>query len=131
MAFFAFHYGAFCAGHGIFVFAMFGESAKLITADADMSPFGVVRMVAAFIGNQPGFLWASRYKLAEPDKDGWPGYAMIYGVKSAEALRAYFASPATKRYVQERAQLGLDPLLRMDRNWGTLEIAVDAPAKAA
>jgi hypothetical protein len=52
-------------------------------------------------------------------------------VKSADALRAYFASAATKRYVQERVQLGLDPLLRMDRNWGTLEIAVDAPAKAA
>lgn len=80
---------------------------------------------------QPGFLWASRYRLAEPGPDGWPAYAMIYGVKSAEALRAYFASPATKRYTEERVALGLDPLLRMDRNWGTLEIAVDAPAQAA
>lgn len=80
---------------------------------------------------QPGFLWATRYKLAEPDKDGWPGYAMIYGVKSAESLRAYFASAATKRYAEERAKLGLDSLLRMDRDWGTLEIAVNAPAKAA
>ena len=80
---------------------------------------------------QPGFLWASRYKLVDPDKDGWPAYAMIYGVKSAEALRAYFTSAATKRYGEEREQLGLNPLLRMDRNWGTLEVAVDAPAKAA
>jgi hypothetical protein len=81
--------------------------------------------------SQPGFLWARRYKLAEPDKDGWPGYAMIYGVKSPEALRAYFNSPATKRYAQERVDLGLDRLLRMDRAWGTLEAAVDAPVPVA
>lgn len=80
---------------------------------------------------QPGFLWASRYKLVEPDKDGWAAYAMIYGAKSPDALRTYFASAATTRYAQERIQLGLDPLLRMDRNWGTLEVAVDAPARAA
>ena len=78
--------------------------------------------------SQPGFLWACRYKLTEPDKDGWPAYSMIYGVKSAEALRAYFNSAATKRYVEERKQLGLDSLLRMDRNWGTLEVAVEAPS---
>lgn len=57
--FFAFHYGAFCAGHGLFVFAMFGESAKLAAIQPDMSPLGVFRMVTALIGNQPGFLWAT------------------------------------------------------------------------
>jgi hypothetical protein len=80
---------------------------------------------------QPGFLWARRYKLVEPDKDGWPAYAMIYAVQSLEALYAYFNSPATKRYAQERIELGLDGLLRMDRNWGTLDAAADAPARAA
>ena len=80
---------------------------------------------------QRGFLWARRYKLSEPDKDGWPAYAMIYGVKSLDALRAYFNSAATKRYAQERVELGLDGLLRMDRNWGTLEVAVEAPVSVA
>jgi hypothetical protein len=80
---------------------------------------------------QPGFLWARRYKLTEPDKDGWPGYAMIYGVKSMQALSAYFNSAATKRYADERKALGLDGLLKMDRAWGALEIAVEAPAAVA
>jgi hypothetical protein len=75
---------------------------------------------------QPGFLWARRYKLAEPDEDGWPGYAMIYGVASPAALEAYFASPDTRRYAEERKALGLDALLKMDRSWGTLDAAVDA-----
>jgi hypothetical protein len=52
-------------------------------------------------------------------------------VKSPEALRAYFNSAATKRYVEERKELGLDSLLRMDRNWGTLEVAVEAPVAVA
>lgn len=56
--FFTFHYGAFCGGHGLFVFAMFGESAKLATTQPAMSPLGVFQMVTAFIGSQPGFLWA-------------------------------------------------------------------------
>lgn len=75
---------------------------------------------------QPGFLWARRYKLAQPDANGWPCYAMIYGVKTLAALEAYFSSPVTKQFAQERVTLGLDPLLKMDRNWGTLEAAVDA-----
>lgn len=80
---------------------------------------------------QPGFLWARRYKLVEPDKEGWPAHAMLYGVTSLDALFAYFKSEATQRYAEERVQLGLDPLLRMDRNWGTLELAVQAPKIAA
>jgi hypothetical protein len=75
---------------------------------------------------QPGFLWARRYKLTQPDAEGWPCYAMIYGVESLAALEAYFTSAATKQYARERAELGLDALLKMDRNWGTLDAAVDA-----
>ncbi len=75
---------------------------------------------------QPGFLWARRYKLAQPDAEGWPCYVMIYGVNSVAALEAYFASAATKRFAEERVALGLDRLLKMDRNWGTLDAAVDA-----
>ena len=75
---------------------------------------------------QPGFLWARRIALVEPDADGWPAHAMIYGVTSLDALRTYFESDAPRRYAQERVALGLDPLLRMDRNWGTVAVSVDA-----
>lgn len=78
--------------------------------------------------DQPGFLFTRRYRLAEPDDEGWPAYAMIYGVESIEALETYFDSDATKRYAQERIDLGLDDLLKMDRSWGSLEFAVDADA---
>ena len=75
---------------------------------------------------QPGFLWARRYKLVQPNADGWACHAMIYGVRSLGALEAYFAGAATQRYARERAALGLDDLLKMERNWGTLEAAIDA-----
>lgn len=75
---------------------------------------------------QPGFLWARRYDLVEPDAEGWPAYAMIYGVESLDALYAYFDSEATKRYAHERIELGLDALLKMDRNWGTTALSVNA-----
>lgn len=76
--------------------------------------------------SQPGFLFARRFKLAQPNPEGWQGYAMIYGVKSIAALEAYFDSPATARYAEERKQLGLDGLLKIDRSWGTLDAAADA-----
>ncbi len=75
---------------------------------------------------QPGFLWARRYNLVEPDAEGWPAFAMIYGVESLDALNTYFNSEATEIYAQERIDLGLNPLLKMDRNWGTTEISVNA-----
>lgn len=74
--------------------------------------------------SQPGFLWAQRYKLALRDAEGWQGYAIVYGVESIAKLEAYFASPATRQYAEERKALGLDALLKMDRNWGTLDVAV-------
>lgn len=77
---------------------------------------------------QPGILWTRRYALSEADNEGWPAYAMIYGVESEDALQNYFKSDAPIRYAKERQSLGLDDLLKMDRNWGSLEFAVDADA---
>jgi len=75
---------------------------------------------------QPGFLWARRYKLEQATEDGWPGYAMIYGLESLDRLQAYFDGEAVKQYAKERQELGLDALLRMDRAWGAAEYGVDA-----
>jgi quinol monooxygenase YgiN len=80
----------------------------------------------ADVVSQPGFLWARRYRLAADDADGWPAYAMVYGLESMAHLEAYFESAAARGYAEERKALGLDPLLRMDRNWGVVEYAVDA-----
>jgi hypothetical protein len=80
----------------------------------------------ADVVRQPGFLWTRRYRLIEPDEEGWPAFAMIYGVESLEALEAYFQSEATACYAKEREDLGLNDLLKMDRNWGTQEFAMDA-----
>lgn len=74
---------------------------------------------------QPGFLWARRIEFAEPDTEGWPAHAMIYGLTSLEALDAYFKSDAPARYAKERRELDLDPLLKMDRNWGKTVVSVD------
>jgi len=76
--------------------------------------------------DQPGFLWARRYRLTQPNAEGWPAYAMVYGVESLAALERYFASPATQRFAQERASLGLEGLFKLDRNWGALDAGVDA-----
>jgi antibiotic biosynthesis monooxygenase (ABM) superfamily enzyme len=75
---------------------------------------------------QPGFLWVRRYKLEQSSEDGWPGYTMIYGLESLDHLNAYFESDAVKQYAKERQELGLDPLLRMDRAWGTCDLSIDA-----
>lgn len=79
----------------------------------------------ADVVQQPGFLWARRFTLEEPDDEGWPAFAMIYGVESLEALKTYFESAAAKGYAEERAQLGLDSLLKMDRNWGVTALTVE------
>jgi len=77
--------------------------------------------------SQPGFLWARRYKLAQVDSNGWPGYQMLYAVESLAALETYFKSATSARYREEAARLGLmdENVVKMERLWGALEKAVD------
>jgi hypothetical protein len=68
--------------------------------------------------SQPGFLWARMIFLEETSEDGWSSYMMMYGVESREALEVYFNSDASARYAKERADLGLDDLVRVERHIG-------------
>ena len=55
--FFAFHYGAFTAGHGFFILAMFGARETFGLGDAGFSPFGAFIMLERLLESQPGYLW--------------------------------------------------------------------------
>jgi hypothetical protein len=81
---------------------------------------------------EPGFLWARRARLLNEDAndDGWPGFAMVYGIESLGHLDRYFESEAPRRFAAERAEKGLDDLMRVERDWGTVEFAADAAAEA-
>lgn len=58
--FFTFHYGAFCAGHGLFVLALFGGegSGPIRAGDVSFGPFGVLSIVQKLLSAQEGFLFA-------------------------------------------------------------------------
>jgi len=76
----------------------------------------------------PGFLWARRVRLANEDAadDGWPGFAMIYGAENLEALHSYFKSDEPARFAKERAEKGIDELIRVERDWGVVEFSADS-----
>lgn len=75
--------------------------------------------VAEVVG-QPGFLWCRRLKI-EP-KDGWTGYAMIYGIESRAAFEAYDGNQALKaKFARERAPF--EPRLRIERFAGEVDHA--------
>jgi len=78
----------------------------------------------------PGFLWAKRVKLLNEDAahDGWPAFAMIYATESLDALYGYFKSDAPARFAAERADKGLDELLRVERDWGVVEFSATGSA---
>jgi len=79
----------------------------------------------ADVVKQPGFLWARRFALEQPNDEGWPAFSMVYGVESLDALRTYFDGAAAKGYAEERAELGLDSLMKVDRSWGTTAYIAD------
>lgn len=78
----------------------------------------------------PGFLWAQRIRLVNDDAahDGWPAFAMIYAVESLDALYDYFKSDAPERFAAERAEKGLDELLRVERDWGVVDFSARGAA---
>lgn len=71
---------------------------------------------------QPGFLWCRRLRL-EP-KDGWTGYAMIYGIESRDAFEKYNSNkPLHEKFTRERAPFA--GLMKIDRFFGEADFAVD------
>lgn len=74
----------------------------------------------AEVVSQPGFLWCRRLKL-EP-RDGWAGYAMIYGIESSAAYAAYEANAALKaKFARERAPF--ESRMRIERFAGEVDFA--------
>jgi hypothetical protein len=72
----------------------------------------------AEVVSQPGFLWCKRLRL-EP-KDGWSGYAMIYGIESRAAFEAYNGNAALMaRFAAERAPF--QARMRIDRFFGEVD----------
>ena len=75
----------------------------------------------AEVVSQPGFLWCKRIRL-EP-RDGWGGYAMIYGIESREAFEAYNNNKALMaKFNAERAPF--EAFMRIDRFFGDVDLSV-------
>ena len=69
---------------------------------------------------QPGFLWCRRLKL-EP-REGWAGYAMIYGIASRAAYEAYEANQSLKqKFARERAPF--ENRMRIERFAGEVDFS--------
>lgn len=72
---------------------------------------------------QPGFLFYHRLALEQPGDDGWPGYMMLYGLESRQALENYFNNKALhEKFNQQRAPFV--HCIRTDRAWGSLEASL-------
>lgn len=77
----------------------------------------------AEVASQPGFRFYHRLALEQAGEDGWPGYMMVYGLASRQALQAYFDNTALHRkFAEQRAPL--DQYLRSDRAWGSVEASL-------
>ncbi len=72
---------------------------------------------------QPGFVFYHRVALEQRAEDGWPGYMMLYGLESREALENYFNQKALhEKFNRERAPFA--HFIRTDRAWGTIEASL-------
>jgi hypothetical protein len=74
---------------------------------------------------EPGFLWAQKCRLEQPDEHGWPGYLLIYGLESRAALEAYLHSPARDRFWQELEPF--NPMHHAERFYGSVDFRLDNP----
>ena len=72
---------------------------------------------------EPGFLWARKCRLEQPDEKGWPGYLLIYGLDSQAALDAYLVSPARDRFWKELQAFG--NVQHAERFYGAVDFALD------
>ena len=78
--------------------------------------------------NEPGFLWARRYRLEQTNDKGWVGYLLIYGLESRAALEAYLHSAARERFWRE-----LEPFNDVhsaERFFGTLDFTALPPLRS-
>jgi hypothetical protein len=79
---------------------------------------------AAEVVAQPGFLWCKRIRLEA--RDGWDGFAMIYGIESRAAFEAYSGNePLMAKFAAERAPF--EGKLRIERFFGEVDYAVERP----
>src|SRR5690348_16961962 len=72
---------------------------------------------------EPGFLWARKCRLEESDGQGWPGFLLVYGLDSQEALRAYLVSPARDRFWKELAAFA--DVQHAERFYGSVDFALN------
>jgi len=75
---------------------------------------------------EPGFLWARKCCLDQPDDKGWAGYLLIYGLESRAALDTYLHSPARERFWRELEPL--NDVHHAERFYGTVDFEVAKPA---
>jgi hypothetical protein len=69
---------------------------------------------------QPGFRWCRRLKTEA--REGWPGYAMIYGIESRAAFEAYNGNPALlAKFAREREPFAGQ--LKIERFFGEVDYA--------
>ncbi len=72
--------------------------------------------------SQPGFQWCRRLKVEA--RDGWPGYAMLYGIESRAAFDAYNGNQALMaQFARERQPFASQ--LKIERFFGEVDYAAD------